>query len=145
MDWCLNERSGSFQAFWLSFAWHLWPHLWIYCAAAIAMGFLQHFGFRLPTLLTGEGLCKFFWFSELQCLQHSYFHPLSSSFIYHISVKSWESNQGLTTCVGALLNCTLGKSTCTIFHSSGWAWALLVVLRDAPHGVEQDWFKNLEY
>jgi hypothetical protein len=30
-----------------------------------------------------------------------------------------ESNQGLTTCVGALLNCTLGKYTCTIFHSSG--------------------------
>jgi hypothetical protein len=55
---------------------------------------------------TGEGLWKFFWLSEFQCLQHSYFPPFSSSFIYHVSVKWWESNQGLTACVGALLNCT---------------------------------------
>jgi hypothetical protein len=101
-----QQRLGSFQAFWLSFAWCLRPHLWIYCAAAIAMGFLGHLGFRLPRLLTGEGLWKFFWLSELRCLQHSYFPPSSGSCIYHIRVKRWESNQGLTTCVGALLNCT---------------------------------------
>jgi hypothetical protein len=43
VDWFLNERSRSLQAFWLSFVRCLRPQLWIYCAAAIAMGFLGDF------------------------------------------------------------------------------------------------------
>ncbi len=48
VDWFLNERLGSFQAFWLSFAWLLWPHYWSTVKLPLLWDFLGILGWGSP-------------------------------------------------------------------------------------------------